>query len=122
MKQVSIPSERESALQALTVGTVTVNASHEFRFPPNGKVLCKLWAVAEYMHEKKFRFPPNGKVLCKPSPILLEEKLKVSIPSERESALQARQDHGRGRKGPVSIPSERESALQVVSVVSSTAT
>ena len=65
---VSIPSDRESALQATEVTTEATTDEDAFPFPPNGKVLCKR------MDMRSFR---------------LIRTARVSIPSERESALQA---------------------------------
>ena len=62
----------------------------------------------------KFQFPPNGKVLCKriQSRIEGDRHRWVSIPSERESALQEMNEILSNVYYSVSIPSERESALQ----------
>ena len=64
-----------------------------FRFPPNGKVLCKdTPTTPQETSDDVFRFPPNGKVLFKSLAAvakLRSQHLLVSIPSEREGAFQA---------------------------------
>ena len=63
---VSIPSKRESALQVKHDDQPWGESVVVFRFPPNGKVLCKINPGATQSHPRlMFRFPPNGKVLCK---------------------------------------------------------
>ena len=64
--------------------------------------------------DRMFQFPTNGKVLCKLLVALLAtfSVTTVSIPYERESALQAGSSCAPHRLAQVSIPYERESALQ----------
>ena len=89
-----------------------------FQFPPNGKVLGK----TRQNHSRQgrpqnepFQFPPNGKVLGKNNSSFRKTHLsnRVSIPSKRESAWQAKLCTQARRKADwVSIPSKRESAWQ----------
>ena len=116
---VSIPSERESALQVGRVHRRPVN--REFPFPPNGKVLCKTAPASPVKGQLwyEFQFPPNGKVLCKSR--FTDTPLS---PSRCFHSLRTGKCFARLHKffndteglSKVSIPSERESALQVVLV------
>ena len=86
---VSIPSERESALQAkdTIIFTTSITSFNSLR---TGKCFARTRQGVLKAGRIKFQFPPNGKVLC---------KFDVS-------------DGGKAKKNDVSIPSERESALQ----------
>ena len=84
---VSIPSERESALQ---VAKSVKALMDQFQFPPNGKVLCKVYAfhaATPVTIVACFNSLRTGKCFAS-SEIRQSSYGSVSIPSERESALQ----------------------------------
>ena len=113
---VSIPSKRESAWQEFTAtNTPDTQPRWKFRFPPNGKVLGKSRLVTQLLAitMSKFRFPPNGKVLGKISVYGVSRTLtSFRFPPTGKVLGKETGNEGEGTSSFVSIPSERESALQ----------
>ena len=112
---VSIPSERESALQDWIEKHRTAT-SMGFQFPPNGKVLCKTQSRCNLrIRDECFNSLRTGKCFAR---IRTWSQLSpnTSFHSLRTGKCFARdpeEEEGEDATPTVSIPSERESALQV---------